>query len=115
MEKYKIYRTSKKNLKLRKILYYIMGTFEVLFAIRLIFKFLGANPGSNFISLIYTITGVFLAPFSGVFRTVVNNGIETKSVFEATTIIAMIVYWLVAYGAIRLVEIYGTPKYSELR
>ncbi|MFA4884938.1 MAG: YggT family protein [Desulfotomaculaceae bacterium] len=110
MEENRVYRSNENNLKLRKIVYYILGIFEALFAFRLVFKLLGANPGSAFVSFIYTVSGAFMAPFSGIFRSAVNEGIETKSVLEPTTIIAMIVYALIAYGVARLIEIYGTPK-----
>jgi hypothetical protein len=95
---------------LKKIVYYLLGVLEVLFAFQFIFKLLGANPGSTFVSLIYTISGAFLAPFSSIFRAAVNKGIETESVLEPTTIIAMIVYALIAYGVVKLIEIYETPK-----
>jgi len=104
------YRTDQKYLKQRRIVYYMLGILEALFAFQLIFKLLGANPGSIFVSFIYTVSGVFLAPFNGIFRAAVNNGIETQSVLEPATIIAMIVYALIAYGVVRLIEIYGTPK-----
>jgi uncharacterized membrane protein YuzA (DUF378 family) len=100
------------NRVLRKIVYYLLGVLEVLLAFRLVFKLLGANSGGTFVSLIYTISGVFLAPFSGIFRTAVNNGIETKSVLEPATIIAMIVYALIAYGIVTLIKIFKTPKGS---
>jgi hypothetical protein len=101
-------------MKLKKIVYYILGALEALLTFRLIFKFLGANPESTFVSLIYTISGAFLAPFSSIFRVAVNNGIETRSILEPTTIIAMIVYALIAYGVVRLIEIYKTPKDKTL-
>ncbi len=96
-------------IRIKKIVYYILGVFEVLFAFRLIFKLLGANPGSAFVSFIYNVSGVFIAPFNGIFRSAVTKGIETRSVLEPTTIIAMIVYALIAYGVARLIEIYGIP------
>ncbi len=105
MEDTDIYNSRQNNFKGRKIVYYILGIFEAFFAFRLVFKFLGANPGSTFVSFIYTITGVFLAPFRGIFRSAVNQGIETKSILEPTTIIAMIVYALIAYGIVSLIEI----------
>lgn len=108
-------RTSVNNFKLRKIVYYILGIIEAFFAFRLIFKLLGANPGSTFVSLIYTISGAFLAPFSGIFKTAVTKGIETKAVLEPATIIAMIVYALIAYGIVRLIEISGTHKDKEIQ
>lgn len=96
--------------KLKKSIWYICGFLEVLFAFRLVFKVLGANPASGFVSLIYSVTGVFLAPFNGIFRSAVTNGIETKSVLEPMTLIAMIVYALIVYGIVRLIEIYDPKK-----
>lgn len=115
MEKNTGYKSNENNLKFRKIVNYILGILEALFAFRLIFKLLGANSESTFVSIIYNISGVFLAPFSGIFRTAVNEGIETKSVIEPATIIAMIVYALIAYGVVRLNKIYKTPKDKEIR
>ena len=111
----RVYRSNDNNLVLRKIVYYILGIFEALFAFRLIFKLLGANPGSTFVALIYTISGAFLAPFRGIFRAAVHEGIETESVLDPTTIIAMIVYALIAYGVVRLIEIYETSQDKRIR
>ena len=80
-------KTGQGNLKARKIVYYILGVLEVLFAFRLIFKLLGANPQSPFVSFIYSVSQAFLSPFSGIFRSAVTKGIETQSVLEPTTII----------------------------
>lgn len=115
MEKNKVYRSPGNNLKARKIVHLIFGIIEVLLAFRLIFKILGANPGSNFVSFIYTTSGIFLAPFSGIFRIAVNEGIETKSVLEPTTIITMIVYAFIAYGIVKLIEINKAPKDKEIQ
>ena len=114
MEFNRAYRSNENNLVLRKVVFYILGAFEALFAFRLIFKLLGANPESAFVSFIYTISGIFLTPFSGIFRAAVNKGIETESVLEPTTIIAMVVYVLVAYGVVRLIKIYEISKNKRL-
>jgi len=110
MYKNRVYAPNRNKNIVRKLVYYVLGVLEALFAFRLIFKFLGANPGSAFVSFIYTISEVFLAPFIGIFRSAVSSGIETKSVLESTTIIAMIVYALIAYGVVRLVEINKKPR-----
>lgn len=113
MENTEVNKSRQSNLKLRSMVYYVFGILQALLAFRLIFKLLGANPESTFVSLIYTVSGAFLSPFSGIFRSAVNEGIETKSVLEPTTIIAMIVYALIAYGIVRLIEIYQTPPKQE--
>lgn len=103
-------RTNNTNLKARKYVYYILGVLEVLFVLRLIFKLLGANPISTFVSLIYSSTQLFLLPFTSIFRTAVTKGVETQAVLEPATIIGMIVYALVAWGIIKLIEINKNPK-----
>jgi hypothetical protein len=115
MENNRVYRSDENNFIFRKIVYYILGAFEALFAFRLIFKLLGANPESTFVSLIYNLSGNFLAPFSGIFRPAVTQGIETQSVLEPTTIIAMFVYALIAHGIVRLIEICTTSKDKRIR
>src|SRR5674476_748653 len=94
----------------RRIVYWILGILEALLVFRLVFKLLGANAGGSFVSVIYSISGFFVTPFSGIFRTAVTQGIETKSVLEPATIIAMIVYALIAYGIVRFIGIGEYPN-----
>ena len=103
----KIQKGDKKdsNSKIRKYVYYALGVLEVFFAFRFVFKILGANMDSAFVSFIYSSTRLFMAPFTGIFRFAVSDGIETKSVLEPTLIIAMIVYALAAWGIVKLIEI----------
>lgn len=115
MEANHVDRTDRENHKSKKIVYYILGILESLFAFRLIFKLLGANPASGFVSFIYTLTGVFLSPFKGIFRSAVTEGIETSSVLEPSTIIAMIVYALIAYGVVALIDISANSKEKEAK
>ncbi|MHB8064627.1 MAG: YggT family protein [Ruminiclostridium sp.] len=89
----------------RRVVYYILGILEVLLAFRLVFKLLGAKPNSGFVSLIYSISQVLLIPFTAIFRSRATQGIETKAVLEPSTIIAMIVYALIAWGIVKLIII----------
>ena len=88
-----------------KYIYYVLGVLEVFFTFRFVFKILGANTENTFVSFLYSFTDIFIAPFKGIFRFAVSDGIETKSVFEPTLIIAMIVYALLAWGIVKLIEI----------
>ncbi len=81
-----------------QIVWYILGIIEALLAFRFVLKFLGANPTAGFTSFIYGATQMFAAPFLNVFRITKIEG----SVFEWTTILAMLVYWIVAYAIIKL-------------
>lgn len=95
-----------------RIVYYLLGILEALLGIRLILKLLGANPESAFVTFIYNVTGIFLAPFEGIFRNAVSSGIETKSVLEPGTIIAMLIYALIAWGIVKLIRIIKNRKPS---
>jgi hypothetical protein len=95
----------------KRIVYYILGVVEVLLAFRLVFKLLGANPASGFVSGIYTLSNIFLSPFIGIFRTASTRGVETQAVLEPATLVAMIVYAVIGWGIVKLIEIMRTtPK-----
>jgi hypothetical protein len=98
-------RHSERNILAQRIIYYILGVLEVLLVFRFIFKLLGANPQSSFISLIYTLTGALLAPFFGIFKPFVTKGIESQSVMEPATLIGLLVYALIAWGLVQLLEL----------
>lgn len=107
-----IAKTVEGNMKAKKIVYYILGVLEVLFAFRLIFKLLGANPWSGFVSFIYSVSQVFLAPFINIFRPGVTRGNMTQAVLEPATVIGMIVYAILAWGIVKLIEIIKAPKHN---
>lgn len=96
----------------KRWVYYVLGILETLLAFRLLLKLLGANPGSGFVAFVYNLSQAFVAPFSGIFRSVVSPGIETPSVFEPATLVAMVVYALIAYAIVRIIEIRMPKKVS---
>lgn len=81
-----------------QIVWYILGIIEVILAFRFILKLLGANSAAGFSTFIYNVSYPFAAPFLNVFSISTLKG----SVFEWTTILAIIVYWLIAWGIIRI-------------
>lgn len=81
-----------------QIVWYLLGLVEILLAFRFVLKLLGANPEAGFSSFIYGVTYVLAAPFLSVFRITHVAG----SVVEWTTLLAMLVYWVLAIGIIRL-------------
>jgi hypothetical protein len=82
-----------------QVVWYILGIIEILLAFRFVLKLLGANAGAGFTSFIYNITYVFASPFLTVFR---STQVIQGSVFEWTTLLAMVVYWIIAFGIIKL-------------
>ncbi len=89
----------------RYLIYFIFGILEVLLAFRLVFKLTGASLGSSFVRIIYSITGIFILPFEGIFRRGFAQGVETTSVLEPSTLVAIIVYGLLAWGIVKLVGV----------
>ncbi len=81
-----------------QVVWYIVGILEALLAFRFILKLLGANPYAGFTDFIYSITYPFAAPFLSVFRMTKVEG----AIFEWTTLLAMIVYWLLAMAIAKL-------------
>lgn len=81
-----------------QIVWYVLGLIEMLLAFRFFLRLLGANGGAGFTSLIYGVTYIFVAPFFNVFSITQVSG----SVLEWTTALAMFVYWVVAFGIIKL-------------
>lgn len=81
-----------------QIVWYIAGVLEILLGFRFVLKLLGANAGAGFTHFIYAVTQPFASPFLAVFRMTRVEG----SIFEWTTLLAMAVYYLIAWGITRL-------------
>lgn len=101
--------TTKPLFKGTQIVWYILSILEVVLVFRFLLKLTGANPAAGFTSFIYNLSQPFAAPFNAVFRRTVVEG----SVFEWTTILAMIVYWIVAIGVIHLFLMSKTVSTGE--
>lgn len=81
-----------------QIVWYVLGVLEALLAFRFVLRLLAANPNAGFTHFIYAASYPFAAPFLNVFRITRVEG----SVFEWTTLLAMLAYWLIAWGIIKL-------------
>lgn len=82
-----------------RIVWYVVGVIVTLLALRLIFQLLGANEGNPFVDFIYGLSGVFAAPFFGMFSYEPSYGV---SYFEVSTLVAMVIYTLLGWGIARL-------------
>ena len=65
---------------------------------------------SGFVSLIYGSTRIFILPFEGIFRRGTTQGIETTAILEPSTLVAIIVYAILAWGIVKLVRIFSGEK-----
>ncbi len=87
------------------LIYFFFGFLEILLAFRLIFKLAGASTSSAFVNFIYGITGLFILPFEGIFTGGTSRGLETTSILEPATLVALVVYPLASWGIVKLVRI----------
>lgn len=89
-----------------RILWFLLGVVETVLAFRFLFRLLGANTGAGFVQFIYSLTDPLVAPFTGIFGTPAAGA----AVFEPATLLAMLVYAVVAYGVVRLLEMLTRPR-----
>jgi hypothetical protein len=97
--------------RLTQLVYWVFGLIEGLIAIRFVLKALGANPSAGFAQFIYGITGPLVAPFVGLF----GNPSSQGSVLELTSIVALIVYALLAWLLGKLVWILAGETRSAIK
>ncbi|KKQ24942.1 MAG: hypothetical protein US62_C0047G0005 [Candidatus Woesebacteria bacterium GW2011_GWA1_37_8] len=95
------------------LIYFIFGFLEILLTFRLVLKLMGASIASAFVGLIYGLTGIFILPFEGIFRRGFTKGIETTSVLEPSTVVAIIVYAFLAWGVVKLVRILSGERQTS--
>ena len=84
-----------------QVIWMVLGIIEGLIAIRFILRLLGANPAAGFAQFIYGLTGLIIAPFIGLFPSPTYQG----SVLETTSIVAMIVYALLAWLIVQIISL----------
>jgi hypothetical protein len=87
-----------------KVVWYIFGAIEALLLLRFLLRVLAANPEAAFTQFVYAASQIFVAPFIFVFGTPSFGG----SALELSTLLAMIVYWFIAWGVVKLL-LMGRP------
>ncbi len=90
---------------LKRLVMFAFGAIEVLLLFRIVLKVLGANPGSTFVSFIYNTSMIFEYPFRGIFPAGVQEGIVVTSVLEPSSIVAVLVYAVIAVAIEGLIGI----------
>ena len=87
--------------KATQLIWLLLGLLEAALALRVVFKLIAVNPDNPFAALLYGVTGLFVAPFASLVGTPKAGGME----LEISTIIAMIVYLLIAWAFERIVYV----------
>lgn len=85
-----------------RIIWFIAGIIITLLALRFVFVLLGANRGNGLVNFVYTASHPFAAPFFGIFSYNTTYGVSR---FEVSTLVAIVIYALIAWGLARLVTI----------
>ena len=99
--------------QVEQIIYFSLGVLEVLLVFRFILKITGAGQGSSFVQFIYNASRLFILPFEGIFRRAVSEGIETSSVVEPSTLVAIVVYAVLVWGIVSLIRMLSGEAQSE--
>jgi hypothetical protein len=79
----------------------LAGLLEAAIALRVVFKLLGVNAANSFATLVNNVTNLFVAPFASLTGAPAAGGM----VLEISSIIAMIVYLLIAWALERIVYV----------
>lgn len=93
-----------------RVVWYIAGVIIALLAIRVLLYLFGANQGAAFVDFIYSITWIFAAPFYGIFPQPAYG----ESVLDTASILAMIIYALVAWAIAKLFVLNAPRATTEI-
>lgn len=86
-------------------IWYLVGFIEVILIFRFVLKLFGANPSNGFVDFVYTVTGVLTAPFDNIFGVTKPQAGDVSSVFEPSILIAAVVYALIGWGIVKLLNL----------
>ncbi|GAC1616616.1 MAG: hypothetical protein NVS4B7_09050 [Ktedonobacteraceae bacterium] len=92
-----------------RITYFVLGVLEIILVLRFIFRLLGANEDNAFITFLYNLSHVFVVAFNGIF----NDQALGRRVLELSTLVAMLVYALLAWGIVSLARVLFAPTLTS--
>ncbi len=94
------------NFRAAAVVGFIVGAVEIFIAARFLGKLFGASAQSAFVNFIYQVSGVFVAPFTGIFG---DTGTKTNT-FETASLVALVVYAVIGWGVVVMIRIVTAPK-----
>jgi len=89
----------------QRVIYFVASAIAVLIMLRFGLLAMGANPGNAFASFVYGLSGLFVAPFNTLF----GEPTFGNSVFELSSLVAIAVYYMLAWGVIKVVTLASAP------
>ncbi len=84
------------------MIWLLLGLLEAAIGLRVVFKLIAVNAANPFATLLYGVTHIFVAPFASLTSAPAVGGM----VLEISSIIAMIVYLLIAWAFERIVYVF---------
>lgn len=87
--------------KLTQFVWWVFGITEGLIGLRVLLKLMAANPNNAFAAFLYGITQPLIWPFQGLTAQPSASGF----VLELSSIIAMVVYALLAWALVKAIEV----------
>lgn len=100
------------KLILIRLINFVSGVVLLGLVIRFLLRLFGANPESDFVEFIYDSTSTLLEPFRGIFSPYV---VEPGHVFEFSTLIAIVIYSIIAWLIIEFIEFIAYSASSSYR
>lgn len=88
--------------KLNDFLHWFIVVLEITLLVRFLFKLIGANPDNIFAAFLYALTDIVLYPFNNL---VGAPSLHQNQAFEWSTLIAMLIYWLVFFAIRKFLSI----------
>lgn len=86
---------------LTRAIWYLLGVVVAILALRIVLLMLSANPETPFVEIVYAISGIFVVPFYGIF----DQPDYTRFYIDTSSIVAIVVYWLIAMGLAKLINL----------
>lgn len=83
-----------------RVVWAVLWVVHIILSLRFILHLIAANPAAGFTNFVYSISGILLSPFANIVR---SARLDNGGVFEWSTLIAMVVYWLIVAGIVRLI------------
>jgi hypothetical protein len=88
--------------KASQIIWLLLGLLEAVIALRVVFKLIAVNAANPFAALLYDVSHPFVAPFASLASAPSSGGV----VLEISSVLAMIVYLLIAWGLDRILNVF---------
>lgn len=97
--------------RITQVVWYLFYVIETILLFRFALKLIGANTAAPFTQFVYAVSFPLIAPFQNIVGTLRVFG----SAVEWSTLIAMLAYWVLAWGIARLIAMNRPVTRTEAR